>query len=192
MKILIAFLMFINLNQVLAQQLTAGNYTSPDGRYTVIVEQVNGQLKITEANKVNIYKPKGNAATYYHTEPKYASYYIRVVAVNKYYTGKTGGTEYLFTYSGGNTSTAEVLPSGADNCPLYDKYANMIKKDPNNTQGWAFCAAAALAYCTYNVDERKEMLTPIVQALKAMLEKPDKCPCEDVIPATIWNSIKVD
>lgn len=192
MKTFIPCLLILSLwNAVQAQQLSTGNYTSPDGRYTVIVEHIGQTVKITEPNKVNLYKSKGGT-TYYHTEPKYASYYIRVAGNNKYYTGKTGGQEYLFSYSGGNTNEKEVLPSGADNCPLYDKYAAMIKKDPDNTQGWAFCAAAALAYCTYNVDERKDMLTPIIQALKSILENPEKCPCEDVIPPAVWKSVKVE
>ncbi|WP_113662398.1 hypothetical protein [Pedobacter nanyangensis] len=189
---IVFLLLFLFVNKVvLGQNLLAGNYTSTDGRYTVIVEHNGSTIKITEPNKENLYKSSGGAI-YRHTEPKYAAYYIKVAANNKYYSGKNGGQEYLFTYSGGNTSPSEVLPSGADNCPLYDKYAAMIKKDPNNTQGWAFCAAAALAYCTYNVNERKEMLTPIIQALKSILEQPEKCPCEDVIPATVWKSVKID
>ncbi|RZK40920.1 MAG: hypothetical protein EOO90_13205 [Pedobacter sp.] len=174
-----------------AQTLSKGNYTSSDGRYTVIVEHDGNAIKITEPNKINLYKGSGSTK-YFHSEAKYAGYYIRVAGTGKYYTGKTGSPEFLFVFSGKNTDEKEVLASGTDNCPLYDKYTTKISKDPENTHIWVYCAAAALAYCTYNVDKQQEMLTPIIKGLKSVLENTERCPCEDVIKPAIWKSVKTD
>ena len=131
-----------------AQTLTNGNYTSADGYYTVSVVHQNNEITLTEPNKVNVYQNAGNNM-YYHTEPKYADYYLKITGTQQYYTGKNGGTEYLFTFSGSNT-LQDDLAGGIDNCPLYDKYENLASEDELNAQVWTFCGAAALVKCTYN------------------------------------------
>ena len=174
-----------------AQILTSGNYKSNDlgYAYTVVVEQEGNVITITEPNKVNEYKSSGGN-TYYHTEPKYAHFYIKVASNTSYYAGKQGGSQQLFNYSGENTNENEVLLSGIDDCPLYDKYLNLTQSDDIDAQSWAFCGAAALAKCTYS--ELDSYLETIIKSMKSIMENPSKCPCEDVISKTQWNSVSID
>ncbi|WP_146810307.1 hypothetical protein [Empedobacter brevis] len=168
-----------------AQTLTAGLYTSADGYYTVSVSQEGNDITLTEPNKVNLYRSSGGNM-YYHTEPKYADYYLKVTGAQEYYTGKKGGTEYQFTYSG--NSTDEVLADSIANCPLYTKYLTLSGEDELNAQVWTFCGAAALVKCTYNEQGANEYVASVIVTLKSFLEDPSTCPCTDVIPQTVWNA----
>lgn len=187
--ILLIFVVFC-INNVIAQTLSSGSYSSSElgYTYTVSVKQEGNSITITEPNRVNLYKNNGGD-TYYHTEQKYAGFYIRVAGDNKYYTGKQGkNKEYLFTFSGENTDSEQDQPSGIDNCPLYDKYLELSKKDHVNTQAWAFCGAAALAKCTYK--DATGYLKPLIESLKLIIEDASKCPCTDAITQAEWNAVK--
>ena len=184
MKQLFLILCIMQLSFAGAQTLTSGNYTSSDGNYTVHTSQEGNEVTITEPNKVNLYKSNGSNI-YYHTEDKYAEYYIKVKSSKEYYTGKKGGSEFLFTYSGAGAA----LSSGTDDCPLYNKYSELLADDEANTQAWTFCAAAAIAICTYNKEGGDEYVKSVAMALKSMMDEGASCPCEDVISRSIWNSV---
>lgn len=188
--ILIIFVVF-SINNIIAQTLSTGNYSSSDMgyTYTVIVKHEGNVITLTEPNKVNQYKNTGGN-TYHHTEPKYSHYYIKVVANNKYYVGKQGGNEQLFTLSGNNTDESVVLATGIDNCPLYDKYLKLSTNDEDEVQAWAFCGAAALVKCTYT--DFNDHLKPIIKALKSIIVDTLKCPCTDAISQSEWNSVTID
>ncbi len=168
-----------------AQTLVTGNYTSSDGYYTVSVSQEGDEVTLTEPNKVNVYKNSGGNK-YYHTEAKYAAYYIRVTGDKEYYTGKDGGQEYLFNYSGG--ISVDDLASGADNCPLYQKYLNLADEDEVNAQAWTFCGAAALVKCTYTEEGAEQYVSGVILTLKSMMDDTSTCPCTDVIPESVWDA----
>ena len=176
------------VNNIVAQTLSTGNYASSDlgYTYTVSVKHEGNIITITEPNRVNQYKSNGGN-TYYHTEQKYANFYVKVASDDKYYVGKQGSKEQLFTLSGGNTNQEQTLPSGIDNCPLYDKYLQLSKTDHVNTQAWAFCGAAALAKCTYT--DAASYLKPLIEALKSIMDDNAKCPCTEVITQTEWNAV---
>lgn len=189
-KLILLFFLVFSTN-IIAQTLFTGNYSSSDMgyTYTVIVKHEGDVITLTEPNKVNQYKnTRGNF--YYHTEPKYSNYYIKVVSANKYYVGKQGGNEQLFTLSGNNTVESEVLATGIDNCPLYDKYLNLTTSDENEVQAWAFCGAAALAKCTYT--DVTDYIKPIIVALKSILVDASTCPCTDVIKQNEWNAVRIE
>jgi len=187
MKKLITILLLLTVITIKAQTLSNGNYTSADGNYTVSVEHSQNQITLTEPNKINVYQSIGGNV-YYHTEPKYSDYYLKVTSTYEYYAGKkNGSTEYLFTFSGSNT-LQEDLAEGMDNCPLYDKYENLAAEDELNAQAWTFCAAAALVQCTYNTDGAKKYIKDIITTLKLIATDPSTCPCIDVIPETVWDA----
>lgn len=180
LSLLMCFCLFAS-----AQTLKKGNYTSSDGKYTVSVEQNGSLISIIEPNKKNTYK-KANANYFYHADPKYGEFYVRVVSDSKFYSGKTNGGENLFT---ANNSESEETITSADNCPLYDKYLKLSKNDPEETQAWSFCAAAALAKCTYNPTASVAYVKAIIESLKSILVDQSKCPCEDVITKAEWNAV---
>jgi len=186
MKKIITFLLFLAAITVNAQTLTNGNYTSADGYYTVKITHNGNEITLTEPNKVNEYQSSGGNV-YYHTEPKYADYYLKVTGTQQYYTGKNGGTEYLFTFSGSN-KLQDDLAEGMDNCPLYDKYESLASEDEVNVQTWSFCGAAALVQCTYDEEGAKEYIKGIITTLRLILTDPDICPCTDVISQAVWNA----
>lgn len=185
--VLLTFAVFSMYN-IIAQTLSSGNYSSSDlgYTYTVSVKQEGNIITLTESNRVNRYKSNGGN-TYYHTDQQYAHFYIRVAASNKYYAGKQGSGEQLFTFSGGNTNQEEPLPSGIDNCPLYEHYLKLSKTDHVNTQTWAFCGAAALAKCMYT--DAAPYLKPLIESLKSIMEENAKCPCTDVITQAEWKAV---
>jgi len=168
-----------------AQALQTGNYTSSDGNYTVSIEQNGDEISLIEPNKSNIYK-KTTSDYYYHTEPKYNTYYVRLVGNNKFYSGKNDGKEFLFTLS--STNPSEAIES-VDNCPLYDKYLKLSQEDPVEVQAWTFCGAAAIAKCTYNAEASQSYNKTIIAGLKAILEDQNRCPCEDVISKSEWDAV---
>jgi hypothetical protein len=190
-KVILLFFVMFNVNIGISQTLTSGNYSSSDlgYTYTVILKHEGNVITLAEPNKVNQYKSKGGN-TYYHTETKYSHYYIKVAGKDRYYVGKQGGPEQLFTLSVNNTIESEVLATGIDNCPLYDKYLKLTTGDGDEVQAWAFCGAAALAKCTYtDVDD---YLKPIIKGLKSIAVDTSKCPCTDVISQSEWNAVKID
>jgi len=181
-----------SVNNINAQTLKSGNYTSSDigYAYTVIIKHEGNLITNTEPNRTNQYKSNGGNM-FYHIEPKYAHFYLKVISDNKFYAGKQGGSQQLFTYQDGNTSEEEVLPSGIDNCPLYDKYLNLSQTDHTDSQAWVFCGAAAIAKCTYT-SNLMVYLEPLIRALKSIVEDTSKCPCTDVITQNEWNSVTID
>lgn len=177
---------------VLAQELNSGTYSSSDlgYTYTVVIKQEGNIITITEPNKVNQYKSSGGNM-YYHIEQKYAHFYIKVIDNNQYYAGKQSGKEQLFTFAGSNTDEDEALPSGIDDCPIYDIYLERSQTDHTDAQAWVFCAAAALAKCTYSSD-LNIYLDPLILALKYIVEDTSICPCTDAITPNEWNSVSID
>lgn len=192
MKIILLLLSFFNCAFIIAQELNSGTYSSSDlgYTYTVVVRQEGNTITITEPNRTNQYNGSGGN-TYYHSEQKYAHFYIKVIANNKYYAVKQGGDEHLFTFVGNNTDEDEVLPSGIDDCPVYDKYLDLSQTDHVDAQAWVFCGAAALAKCTYSAN-LNTYLDPLILALKSVVEDTSKCPCTDAITPSEWNSVSID
>lgn len=190
MKNLILCITLVNcLINASAQTLSSGSYSSNamGYTYTTIVKQDGDIITITEPNRINIYKSNGDNI-YYHTEEKYSNYYIKVIPNNKYFAGKQGSQEQLFTFS--ENSDEEVLLSGIDNCPLYDKYLMLAQTDETEVQAWAFCGVAALAKCTYT--DVENYLEPVIKALKSITADRDTCPCTDVITQLEWNAVITD
>ncbi len=194
-KIILFFCVF-SVNAIFAQTLKSGNYTGNsslngiENLYTVIVEHKNNTITITEPNRKSQYEHK-NGNMYWHTEPKYSQvFYVKVVSETQFYAGKVGQGEGLYTYQGSNTKEEDVLASGIDNCPLYDKYLNLSQTDPNEVQGWTFCGAAALVKCTYT--DYSNYLTPIIRGLKSIIVDATKCPCTDVITTQEWNAVPIE
>jgi len=190
-KLILLFFVVLGTSTMFSQTLTAGNYSSSDlgYTYTVILKHEGNVITLTEPNKVNQYKSSGGS-TYYHTEPKYSHYYIRVGGKDRYYVGKQGGTEQLFTLSGNSTNESEVLSGGIDNCPLYDKYLGLATGEGDEVQAWAFCGAAALAKCTYT--DVNDYIEPIIKGLKSIIVDSSVCPCTDVISQSEWDAVKID
>lgn len=191
MKKTILFLILgFSIQTAIAQTLNSGHYSSSDlgYTYTVMIEHEGNKITITEPNKVNEYKSSGGN-TYYHTEPKYAHFYIRVAGSDRYYAGKKGGAEQLFVLSGNDDGDAGIL-EGIDNCPLYDKYLNLTAGGDDDAQAWAFCGAAALAKCTYS--DLEDYLEPIIKTLKSIVVDQSTCPCTDAISQSEWNAVTID
>lgn len=178
---------FFNPIFLMAQQLAAGNYTSSDGNYTVSVSQEGDFITLIEPNRESVYKSAGDNY-YYHTEEKYANYYLRVAGENDFYSGKNGGSEHAFSFSGAAIST-DNMEEASKNCPLYDKYLKLSEEDDTEVQAWTFCGAAALANCTYNEKGASQYIDGIILTLKTILVNPEICPCTDVISQVRWNSV---
>jgi len=190
-KLLLMIIIVFQSNNTMAQTLTSGTYFSSDlgPTYTVNTEQKGNIIIVTEPNRINRYiKSDGNV--YFHSEAKYDHFYLRVIADNKYFAGKKGGGEQLFTLVGLPAITGETLPSGIDDCPLYEKYLNLSKNDETEIQAWAFCGAAALAKCSYS--DARSYLEPLIKALKSIMVDPLVCPCTDAISQYEWESVKID
>lgn len=184
MRLLVCILYFLlTTSPLFSQTLKSGNYVSSDRFYSVSVEQKPGEIILTEPNKVNTYTLRSNGF-YYHTEEKYQTYYIRPAGDDKFYSGKSGAPEHLFTYSAMN----EMNTQGLDDCPIYDKYVEKTEEDPDNVQAWAFCGAVAMAKCTMTEAGVKEFLRSAVIGLKSIAVNPGVCPCTDAITPAEWTA----
>jgi hypothetical protein len=163
-----------------AQTPKPGKYQSADGRYSISISvTTDGSIQVNEPNKVSVYKKDGNY--YRHSDPKYSAYLIKVGNDSDLYTLKEGtNSEYRFSWVSGE----EISQNG---CALYDKYlAKATEAEENEVQAWTFCAAAAKAKCNSSAEAFREQAGVIVTTLKQILVDNNKCPCEDVIPNSIW------
>ncbi len=189
MKILFLLLSASLWTGIFAQKIpSAGNYTSADGYYTIIISYKDNILTIVEPNKISPYKLlSGNE--YHFTNPTNGiEYLIEVVDETTLATYKptNRNNKYLFYFTG----TANTPASKEDfnkYFPIAQKYKEKMKEDPKDAQLWSFCAAVANARSSFSKEGYEEYVSKVVPSMKVILEQKDKCPCTDAIDQRLFD-----
>lgn len=170
--------------------LKAGTYTTEDGSYSIDVryDAKSNTITIVEPNKTSNYTAVGRGE-YGFTNPKNGIEY-RLAILN-------ATTLEAFKPGGRASSTKLYFSGGADEpAPSKDvekyekiaqKYLDKMESDSDDAQLWSFCAAAATARGTMNADGFESYATKIVKGMVSIMEDKTINPCDDAIPASIWN-----
>lgn len=191
MKNLLLTSLLISLSSFVFSQnrLEPGTYTSADGYYSFQIAYSEEGLQVIEPTRANLYR-MGSDGRYYHSEPQYASYYIRVINSKELRTGKAGASESAFTWTGYATEmNLEDLDLDENCTATAEKYQNLAVDD-YETQAWVFCAAAAMVKCMSGEKDFEEYAESIVLSLREIIVNQEKCPCEDVISPEIWRKYR--
>jgi hypothetical protein len=194
MKALSVAVLLLLFNSLHAQlKLTPGNYVG-GGWECNLKYNTDGAITLVDATYTHTYKPVGNTFSYVHTN----GVDYRILPLDnktfKVYHEGTPDNFTRYTYiGGGSVSPNPEEASKANNTIEYkkiaEKYRDKMKADSKDAQMYAFCAAAALARASYNEEAFNTYAKRVVASLKQIMVNKAKCPCEDAIPQTIWNSV---
>jgi hypothetical protein len=193
MKIILSVLLSILFISAIAQKTpNTGTYVTSDGLYTMIIRyESNNTVTILEPNKESNYHALGDDVYAYKNPVNGIDYRLRVVDKTNIDCYKPGNPDNItkIAYSGSQHtafSKAEI-----DRLKGIEKYyLDKMKEDKDNTQTWAFCAAAAMAHIYYNEEGYKQYATKATRNLKLITVDKTKCPCGDAIPGDIWKNVQ--
>ena len=84
--------------------------------------------------------------------------------------------------------TTDLPPSAAAPASeIADRYLERARSDHENADLWVYCAAAALKRGTAGEAEAEAYARDIAATMRATLDRSATSPCEDAIPAAVWN-----
>ncbi|MEE1943730.1 hypothetical protein VRU48_01335 [Pedobacter sp. KR3-3] len=167
---------------------TSGQYTTADGYYTVTINFENSSLTLIEPNRTSVYtKVADNIFSFIHPASK-IDYRIEVMDPQTIQTFKANVSSSRYTLKLSSTSTNTNSEQYKTYSAMAERYKAKMLTDKKDAQLWSFCAAAAYARSTMNDEGFKEYATQVSSSIKLIIVNKTKCPCEDAIPATIWNN----
>jgi hypothetical protein len=189
MKKTLYLILFMLSLQASAQIVpSSGPYTTSDGYYTVNISFKSGLLTVVEPNKTSPYTLVSGNEYRFVNPTNGIDYRIEVVNATTLAcfkpTNLQNRTMLLFSGSLNEAATAKTF---TDYSKVAEKYKNLMKTDAKDAQLWSFCAAAANARSSMNEDGFANYAAKIIASMKQIIVKPTKCPCEDAIPAVLWN-----
>ena len=182
-----AFLCLLCFSLSAQIKLTSGKYTTEDGYYTVTINFADKELTLIEPNRTSVYhRLTGNEIQFIHPTNK-IDYRMEVMDASTVQTFKPGSTNrYTLKLSSKDMTTTNEHYNTY--FALAEKYKAKMQTDKKDAQLWSFCSASAWARATMNDDGFKDYAKKAALSIKQIIIDKSKCPCEDAIPATIWNS----
>lgn len=189
LKISIVALLCLIFSVTKAQiKLTSGQYTTEDGYYTVTINFSDNELTLIEPNRTSVYsRLTGNVFRFVHPTNK-IDYRIEVMDPSTIQTFKPDPASGRFTLRLSSKDATANNEQFKKYFALAEKYKAKMLSDKKDAQLWSFCAAAAMARSSMNDDGFKEYAKKVSASIKLIIINKTNCPCEDAIPAAIWNS----
>ncbi|GEM_PF-2594100 len=194
MRLLVALVFTILLGSTEFQaqnKLSRGTFSVEGGNYTLDAEIKNSKLYVYEPNRDTPYTHvSGTKYQYYHEGFK-KTYYVEIVDPNTLYftSSNVQGTTVLKRVDG------QALATSGDR---HDKYMEIAEKyqalasnktdDDYEVQAYSFCAASALNGAMKTEKEYYEYARQSAIVLKSISVNPNKNPCSDAIPDSVWKS----
>lgn len=163
-----------------------GTFVLDDGSYSITVEEDNGNLVVVEPNKRSVYTPDGNGRYTFHNANTGSDFYLRVLDDATLEAGRlppTGTPSILKKVDVAGAMAA--LESNDEYSAIAERYASLAESDPDNTQAWSFCAAAAFKRAMASEAEFGAYAAQTAQVLQQILVGSAN-PCPDAIPAQYW------
>ncbi|WP_431869436.1 hypothetical protein [Allosphingosinicella sp.] len=164
-----------------------GTYVLEDGSYSLRVKQEGDDLVVVEPNKNSRYERQADG-TYHFTNPNNGiSYWLRVIddRTIEAFKKEPGNVASRLVRVGGSPGPASAPPNPA--AAIAERYKALAQSDPDNVQAWTACAAAALKRSLATETEADVYGAEMVQVLKLIIVDPSRSPCEDAIPASLWE-----
>ncbi|XID74943.1 hypothetical protein ACF3NA_10665 [Alkanindiges sp. WGS2144] len=175
----------------LASAATSGIYSVEEGYYTINAHFNDQGLLIKEPNKESLYKQQADADEYIFTNPtNNITYGIRVVDDSTLEAFKPGSDTPPTTLKlNKHISQPEEKVENNKMEEVANKYMELTKTDPLNTQTWTQCATVAMGYANLSKQEADKMASQATTLLSLIESKQvASSPCEDAIPNSIWKS----
>ncbi len=192
MKLFVSLLFLVSTVAALAQIVpNPGPYTTADGRYTISLEAADGKVTVVEPNKKSVYTKVGGNEYKFVNPTNDIEYRMEVVSQTEiaFFKPSSPDNRTMLSFSGEmkqETSEANYEKYSA----IADAYMARIETQPNDTQLWVMCAAAATARARLNEKGFEDYARKSIVAMKALLEDKSKNPCPDVIPNALWSSVQ--
>lgn len=187
-RLIFALLIFASINAKGQIKLTSGQYTTEDGYYTVTINFSGNQLTLIEPNTTSVYeKIDKNIFRFIHPRSK-TDYRIEVMDSNTIQTFKPFVNNSRFTIKLSNSDAIADNEHFKKYFALAEHYKAKMQSDKKDAQLWSFCAAAAMARSSMNEEGFKVYATKIALSIKQIIVNKTKCPCEDALPLSVWNT----
>ncbi len=171
-------------------KLTSGQYTTADGYYTITINFEGSSLTVIEPNRTSVYKKVAdNIFSFVHPNTN-VDYRIEVMDPETIQTFKPAVSNSRYTIKLSSASTSANNEQYKTYAAMAERYKAKMTTEKKDAQLWAFCAAAAYARSTMNDEGFKEYALQAASSIKLIIINKAKCPCEDAIPAEIWNTAK--
>lgn len=163
-----------------------GTFVLDDGSYSITVEEENGNLVVVEPNKRSVYAPDGSGQYTFHNENTGSDFYLRVLDDTTLEAGRlppTGTPSILKKVDVAGAMAA--LESNDEYSAIAERYAALAESDPDNTQAWSMCAAAAFKRAMSTEADFGVYAAQTAAVLQQILVGTAN-PCPDAIPAQYW------
>jgi len=163
-----------------------GTFVLEDGSYSITVEEDNGSLVVVEPNKRSVYAPDGSGQYTFHNDNTGSDFYLRVLDDTTLEAGRipqTGSPSILKKVD--VAAAAAALESNDEYTAIAERYAGLAESDPDNTQAWSFCAAAAFKRAMSDEAEFGVYAAQTAAVMQQILVGSAN-PCPDAIPAQYW------
>lgn len=180
-------LMFVPITLLSAPALAVkGTFVLENGSYSITVEEDGANLVVVEPNKRSVYTPDGNGRYTFHNPDTGSTFYLRVLDDNTLEAGRippSGSPSILKRRDTGAMMAA--LENNGQWTALAEKYAERAQTDPDNTQAWTFCSAAAFKRAMGDDAEFATYARQAAQSLQLIMVGTAN-PCPDAIPNQYW------
>lgn len=163
-----------------------GTFVLDDGSYSITVEEENGNLVVVEPNKRSVYTPDGSGRYTFHNDNTGSDFYLSVLNDTTLEAGRipqTGSPSILKKVDVAGAMAA--LESNDEYSAIAERYASLAESDPDNTQAWSFCAAAAFKRAMSSEAEFGAYAAQTAAVMQQILVGSAN-PCPDAIPAQYW------
>ena len=163
-----------------------GTFVLEDGSYSITVEEADGNLVVVEPNKRSVYTPDGSGRYTFHNDNTGSDFYLRVLDDNTLEAGRLpqNGTPSILRKADTAAAMA-ALESNDEYTAIAERYASLAASDPDNTQAWSMCAAAAFKRAMSDEAEFATYAGQAAMVLQQILVGSAN-PCPDAIPAQYW------
>jgi len=183
MRVALAALAMACSAQALAVE---GTFALEDGSYSITVEEADGNLVVVEPNKRSVYTPDGSGAYTFHNDNTGSDFYMRVLDDNTLEAGRLPQTGTPSILKKVDTAGAmAAIESNDEYTAIAERYASLAETDPDNTQAWSMCAAAAFKRAMSDEAGFAAYATQTAAVLQQILVGSAN-PCPDAIPAQYW------
>lgn len=174
---------------------TSGVYVLQGSAYRIAVELSpdESSLTVVEPNKRSEYErvPGSSPPEYVFTNPTNGIRYgLRVVSdreIEAFKPDVEGNVPTtLVLEAATNDAPAETLGDQDEFDELAERYLERAQSDPDNTQVWTMCGAAAMARSSSSGAEARMNVTNAASMLKLTIVDASRSPCPDAIPEDVW------
>ena len=184
---------------VLAQNapFSEGTYVLDGGSYSIGIRRQGDNLVVVEPNKTSPYTRQPDGTYHFYNPNTETTYGIRILdnqTIEAFKPDQPGNTPSRLTRVGGPPTAAAPAPApaapssaGANAGAIAERYRKLSETDNKDAQAWTACAAAAKKRELATGAEADAYGRQIALVLKQIVVDPSRSPCEDAIPASVWN-----